>query len=543
MEEALLVKPVANHENDGRDSVLESSCTPPASSPERNNLSKRPASKILQTTPQRFLSGAFQPPTKSQDIEQSSSSAGRHLNSAILPQRSDFERQSSLQKTTISRQQRYAIVSKVSKLQKDCEKPTANGNAGRKSRTDYPSILSPSKVRPSTSKITTPSSPTRIVSTPPSTPKESLPAKGNTSKEKTCCELICLKCAPTDVLEEYGLGPPEKRPNMPRLKSLSACLSSVSSFGSDDDIPPPNKLHREVGRAVTESSKSFASNRLSEISPSLRYSNLLARLGINRASPIDDEDRNDVYDGYENDILQQKDPCRMIFGKAGKAVPNHGQRDITGTPQSSNTIEDDTGKGEKKLQQILGRSLRSFSAANDLSKKLQSLHRQAGQRDESHSSNKASSGSRVNENCDEDEDSDSEYEERASRKAFTQAMKVKSNGQSIKRAREVIDDSQPNFPDDEDIADEGDIIEIDRDVFELSESRRKKRHKSKSQGDHEDAILASPAPKEEPVAENEGTFTVGQEMLTAEVANKSNAGTRSSLIAHERHLNTSALRK
>lgn len=534
-----------SHENDERDSVLDSSCTPPASSPERNNVSKRPANKILQTTPQQFLSRAFHAPAKSQGIEQSSSSAGRHRNSAILQQRSNLERQSNLQKTTVSRQQRYALVSKVSQLQKDCEKLTANGNAGRKPRTDYPPIFSPLKVRPSTSKITTPPGPTRIVSTPPLTPKELLPAKGNTSKEGTCCKLMCLQCAPKDVLEEYGFGPPEKRPNMPRLKSLSACPPSVSSFGSDDDIPPPNKLHREVGRAVTESSKSFASNRLLGISPSLRYGNLPAHLGINRASPTDDEDRNDDYDDFEDDILPQKDPCRAVFGKAGKAVLNRGQRDVTGTPQSSNTIEDDTGKSEKKLQQILSRSLRSISAANDLTKKLQSLHQQTGQRDESHSSNKAFIGSQVNENCREDEDSDSEYEERTLRKAFTQAStKVKSIGQSVKRAREVIDDCQPTFPDDEDIADEGDIIEIDRDVFELSESRRQKRHKSRSQGDDGDAVLASPAPKEELVAENENTFTVGQETLTAEVSNKSNAGTRSSFIAPERLLNnTSALKK
>jgi hypothetical protein len=211
----------------------------------------------------------------------------------------------------------------------------------------------------------------------------------------------------------------------------------------------------------------------------------------------------------------------LIFGKARKVVQNHVQRDVTGTRQRSHSTEDNIGKAEKKLQQIPSRSLRSLTAANDLSKKLQSLNQQASQGDEDDSSNEASDDSRVSRNR-SGEDWDSEYEERTSRKTSAEAhIKFKGSGQSLKRAREVIDDCQPAFSDDEDIADEFDIIEIGRDVFELSENKRKKRLKSKSQSDDAGAVLASPAPKEEPVMENEDTFTARQENLIAEDSNTS----------------------
>lgn len=414
------------HERDRRQSVFDSSCTPPASSPERNNLPKRPASKILPTTPP---------------------------------------------------------------------------------------------------------GPIRTVSTPPSTPKEPLPAKENTSKGQTCCKLMCLQCTPKDVLEEYGLGPPEKCPNIPRLKSLSACPSSVSSFGSDDDIPPSNRLHREVGRAVTESTKTFVSERLSEISPSFRYSNLLARLGINRPSPTDNENRNDVYDDFEDEALPKKDPRRLIFCKARKVVLNHGQRSETGTPQRSHSIGDDIGEAGQKLQQIPSRSLRSSSITNDYPKKLQSIGQQAGQEDEDDSSNEVFNDSRVNDNRSEDEDSGSEYEESNSRKASSQApIKVKSSGQSIKRARGVIDDWQPTFYDDEDMADGNNIFEIDRDVFELSENRRKKRHKSKSGEDGRESVQTSPVPREEEVTGNKEISVAVQDRRITEVTGKNTIGKRVSLI-------------
>lgn len=104
--------------------------------------------------------------------------------------------------------------------------------------------------------------------------EQSLLASKNTGKDKTCCKLMCSQCTPKNIWEEYGLGPPEKRPNITGLKGLSACPPSVSSFGPNEDIPPPNQMHREVRNVVAESMESFARDKLSEVSHSLKYGRL-----------------------------------------------------------------------------------------------------------------------------------------------------------------------------------------------------------------------------------------------------------------------------
>lgn len=528
--EAPIVKLEFNHEIDGRQSVFDSSCTPPASSPERSSLSKSPASKKPSMTPQQSPSKALQAPADSPDIRESSSRAEGNSTTATLRQRPTLGRHSGLQSATVSGGQPYAPTSRVSKPQRDSEKPAACASLGGKTRTDYRPILAPSKVRPSASKITTRPSPTRTVSTPSSTSQELLPSRDTTSTEKACCKLMCLQCTPKDVLEEYGLGLPEPRPNIPRLKSMSACPSSVSSFGPNDDIPPSNKQHREVGRAITESTNTFASDQLSEISPSLRYSDLLARLRINRPSPTGNGDRNDVYNDFE-ESLPQKDPCRVIFGKAEKVVADHGRRDVTGTSQHSHSIKDDIRKGDKKLQRILSRSLRSFSAANDLSKKSQNLDHEISWADEDNSPNEASNIPLGSESRGEDVDSGSEYEERTSRKASSRApLRVKSSGQSIKRAREVIDDWKLTFSDDEDMADEDDIVEINRDVFDLSENRRKKRHKSKPQDANRNPTPGNLVPKEEELTGSDEISPAAHDSGITEVIGKNTTGKRVSLI-------------
>lgn len=521
------MKSEVNHESDARQSVFDRSCTPPASSPEGGRLLKKPASKRLPTTPQRSPLGAFRAPANNQGIRESFSRAEGYLTTTILPQMPTTERHSGHLSLTISNRQPYGLSAKTSKAQENCEEPGPHVTLdGKSTRTGYPTTLPPPKLRPSTSKITTPTpGPVRTVPTHPSTAEEPLLVREHTTKGRSCCRLMCSQCTPKDVWEEYGLGPPDKRLNIPRLKSMSAYPSSVSSLGPDDDIPLSNKMHREAGRAVAESTKTYASGGLSEISPSPRYSDLLARLGISRPSPTENENRSDVYDDFEGDSLPQKDPCRVIFGKAGKAITDLSRS------QHSHNVEDYIGKGEKKLQQIPGRPLRSFSSANDLSKKSQNLDQEISQGDADNSSNEASNDPLGKEDRGEDVDSGSEYEERASRIASNRAPPgVKSSSQSIKRAREVIDEWQPTFSDDEDMADEDDIIEINQDVFELSESRRKKRHKSKLHDANRNLVLASLVLKEEQVTENEDISSVTQNARATKVIGKNSTGMRLYLI-------------
>jgi hypothetical protein len=274
-----------------------------------------------------------------------------------------------------------------------------------------------------------------------------------------------------------------------------------------------------------DSARTFASNRMSEESPSLKYNDLLARLGIHHDAPEYKEDVNDIYEDFE-DSLPQNDPSRVIFGKAGKNATDQGQTDFSLTPQHSCSIEEDGRKGDKRLQKIPSRSLRSFSAAHDLSKKSENQGQEASQRNEDDSDNEPFRNSLDNENDDTDEESGSEYEERALPKASVQApVRMKSRCQSAKRKREVKYD-WPTFSDDEDMAAEDDIIEIDRDIFALSENKRKKRHKSSSEEPNRNSVLPSPAPKQEPVEGNEEISSSVEDFVNVETGSKDDAGTR-----------------
>ncbi len=416
---------------------------------------------------------------------------------------------------SISGLQPYAVITKVSKPQHDCKKSTTGGSLDGKSHTAYPPILPPPKIRPMIPKITTPTRPTRNFSALSSTSEESLPIGDDTCRNAK------------DVVEEIGRGPREKRSYNSRMKSLSACPSSVSSFGLDEDIPCSGKMHREVGRAITESAETFASGRMSELSPSLKYSDLLARLGINHSTSKNKEEVNHIYNDFE-DSLTQNNLCRVIFGKAGKDAADYSRTDLRMT-QRSCSIEGNGRKGGKRLQRIPSRSLRSFSVANPLSKS-EKTGQERGHRDEPcHDS----VGKEIR--C-TDEDSGSEYDETLSRKASTQLLKVNSTSQSKKRARGVIDDWQPRFSDDEDMVDEDDIVEINRTIFEISENRRKKRHESKSDESDRDSTATSQVPKEEPVEGNVDINLVSQDCRTAEISCKDNAGMRTSRPIDLMHL-------
>jgi hypothetical protein len=376
---ATIVKSELIHEGDERQILFETSCTPPASSPEAYSFSKRHASKALAAMSQRPPSREFQARANKKDGRESPSGREGPLPTTILPARPTLVRHKVLESRAVSDQ---VLSAKISKPQKNCTKPAAFESLSGKLLMEYPPILPPPKVRLSTSKTMTPTpAPMRIVPTIPSTPPKERPrTRENTTKCMACCTSMCSKCTPKLMLEKCGIGLLERHPGASRLKSASAC-PSVSSFGPDDDIPPSGKMHYEAGRAITDSARTFASNRMSEVSPSLKYNDLLARLGIHRDAPEYKEDVNDIYEDFE-DSPPQNDPSRAIFGKAGKIATDHSRTDLSLTPQRSCSIEEDGRKGDKRLQRISSRSLRSFSAAHDLSKKSENPGKEASQRKE-----------------------------------------------------------------------------------------------------------------------------------------------------------------
>lgn len=512
------------HESYGRQNVVDGSCTPPASVTERDKSTIKFASRRVPTTPQRSSPTALHELASNQDIQESSVRAKTQSTTSTLLEKPMGDVLSRTKTRALSTLGTCMVSSRSNQPQKGQQPLTKLPVSGRMQCNEPPPILPPLKVRPATSRILTATAvPTNRAATLFLTPKRTLHVSENITKKTTCCKLMCSQCTPKDIWEEYGLGHPEKRPNVPRLKSLSACPSSVLSFGSNDEVPSLDEMYRTAGRALNNSTKTFVLERLSEISPSLKYSDKSLQFGDRIPDAADKGDSGNIYDDITDGNFPQKDPRRMLFRKARKCVTDQCGRDLIDTSQRLQTIGEDVKKGEKKLSQIPSRKLRSFSAANDLSKKVQIIKNNVNQNGENESL------------VGEDEDSSSEFEDGQSRKSLTRASQgIKRSSRSIERAREAMDDWQPTNSDNEE-----DLMEINREVFTESESRRKKRHKCQSEDDERNSAPKNPIP-EETGTEGEGITSFAKDRGTAEIAGEDIGTSRSVILETLQHLETTS---
>lgn len=285
-------------------------------------------------------------------------------------------------------------------------------------------------------------------------------------------------------------------------------------------------MHQEFGRVITESARKFASAHMLEMSPSLRYNDLLAGLGIHHETSKDEREIS-IYEDFDGESLPEESSCRVIFNEARKNAMHNGP---VGDNMSSCSIGD--GDAIKRLRRIPSRSLRSFSVAQDRSKRAKNSSHEGHLGAEEGSQNEPFSDS-VAKNYDhvQGEDSGSEYEELTSRKASAQSLlKNSNNGQGAKRVREVVYD-WPTFSDGEDTNTEDDIIEIDGDIFAMSENRRKKRHKSRSKEAENDSVSSAPIPKKEPPEDVEGVNLNPQDCRPAGNGRKDSLGTKAHFVA------------
>jgi hypothetical protein len=515
---ATILKMELIHEGDVRKSLFETSCTPPASSPEGFKVSKRPTGKVPPTKLQRPLFRMIQASKNQQDRREISDRAEKSVGGANLSSRPFPIKYNGSESAVVSGN---VFSTKIGQTQKAYERPTAYESQSGTSPIQFPPII-PSRVRPSSPKTTAPNpGSTRYTSILPLTPQGELALKEGITTGKACCSVRHLRCAPKEGRDESSLGLLGQHPRFSRLRSVSACPSSVSSFGPDDDIPPSSKIHQEFERAITESARTIASNHMSEISPSLKYNDLLTRLGILHETRKDMEEIS-IYENLEGESLPKENPCKVIFGKLEINNTDYGRTELSMTPRRFCSTEENGQRGNKKLQRIPSRSLRSFSLTNNLSKKRgESVERQ-----EYNSENELSHGQIGDKYWVEDESSGSEYDEMTTQKLPTQKpLNMTSSGQSVKRARETTHDL-PSFSDDEEIVAEDEIVEIDRDVFAVSENRRKKRHKSSLEETEPISILASPVPKKEPSEGTEAPSAAVEDSMTIETGFMDNAGTR-----------------